>query len=107
MVFEVAGGADTFQTAWQIARPNATVVIAAMYQEPQVFPLPDMYGKNLTFKTGGVDGSYCQEIMDLTACGRLDASFLITHRCRLEQALEAYRVFEGKEDYVIKYAIKP
>ncbi len=107
VVFEVAGGTDTFQTAWQIARPNATVVIVAMYEEPQVLPLPDMYGKNLTFKTGGVDGSYCQEIMDLTACGRLDASFLITHRCGLEQILEAYRVFENKQDHVIKFAIKP
>ena len=45
--------------------------------------------------------------MDLTACGRLDASFLITHRCGLEQILEAYRVFENKQDHVIKYAIKP
>ena len=66
-VFEVAGGKDTFQTAWKIARPNAVVVVVAMYEEPQVLPLPDMYGKNLVFKTGGVDGTYCQEIMDLTA----------------------------------------
>ena len=71
-VFEVAGGKDTFQTAWKIARPNAVVVIVAMYEEAQTLPLPDMYGKNLIFKTGGVDGSYCQEIMDLTACGKLE-----------------------------------
>ena len=89
-VFEVAGGADTFQTAWQIARPNAVVVVVAMYEEPQMLPLPDMYGKNLVFKTGGVDGSYCQEIMDLTACGKLDAGFLITHRCRLEERHQSY-----------------
>ena len=56
MVFEAAGGRDTFQTAWKIARPNATAVIVAMYEEPQMLPLPDMYGKNLIFKTGGVDG---------------------------------------------------
>src|SRR5699024_11839096 len=77
VVFEVAGGKDTFQTAWRIARPNAVVVIVAMYEEPQILPLPDMYGKNLVFKTGGEDGSYCQEIMDLTACGKLDAGFRI------------------------------
>ena len=53
VVLEAAGGRDTFQTAWQLARPNATVTVAAMYEEPQVLPLPDMYGKNLTFKTGG------------------------------------------------------
>ena len=106
-VFEVAGGDTTFEMAWQIARPGAIVVIVAMYEEPQILPLPDMYGKNLIFKTGGVDGSFCQEMMDLTACGKLDAGFLITHRCRLDQILEAYDVFEQKKDHVIKYAIKP
>lgn len=107
VVFEVAGGPDTFQTAWKIARPNAVAVIVAMYEEPQLLPLPEMYGKNLTFKTGGVDGSYCQEIMDLTACGKLDASFLITHRCGMDGMMEAYDVFEKKMDHVIKYAVKP
>lgn len=105
-VFEVAGGGDTFQTAWKIARPNAVVVVVAMYEEPQTIPLPDMYGKNLVFKTGGVDGSFCQEIMDLTACGKLDTEFLITHRCSLEEIMEAYDVFENRKDHVIKYAVK-
>ena len=106
-VFEAAGGKDTFQTAWKIARPNAVVVIVAMYEESQTLPLPEMYGKNLVFKTGGVDGSYCQEIMDLTACGRLDAGFLITHRCRLDQIMDAYDIFEYRKEHVIKYAVKP
>lgn len=106
VVFEAAGGVDTFQTAWKIARPNAIVVVVAMYEEPQILPLPDMYGKNLVFKTGGVDGNYCQEIMDLTACGKLDASFLITHHCQLEEILEAYDLFEKKRDHVLKYAVK-
>ena len=107
VVFEVAGGKDTFQTAWRIARPNAVVVIVAMYEEPQILPLPDMYGKNLVFKTGGVDGSFCQEIMDLTAAGKLDTDFLITHRCGMDQIMEAYDIFEHKKDHVIKFAIKP
>ena len=104
-VFEVAGGSDTFQTAWKIARPNAVVVVVAMYEEVQKIPLPDMYGKNLIFKTGGVDGSYCGEIMDLTACGKLDAGFLITHRCALNDIMNAYDIFENKKDHVIKYAV--
>ncbi len=55
-VLEVAGGKDTFQLAWRCARPNAIVTVVALYDEPQLLPLPQMYGKNLTFKTGGVDG---------------------------------------------------
>lgn len=105
VLFEVAGGKDTFQMAWKLARPNANVVVVAMYEETQMLPLPDMYGKNLVFKTGGVDGNFCQEIMDLTACGKLNAECLITHRCRLDEIMDAYSVFENKQDNVIKYAI--
>ena len=49
-VLEVAGGRDTFRMAWKIARPNAVVCVVALYEEPQMIPLPDMYGKNLVFK---------------------------------------------------------
>ena len=55
-VIEVAGTDDSFRMAWQCARPNAIVTVVALYDNAQVLPLPEMYGKNLTFKTGGVDG---------------------------------------------------
>lgn len=105
-VFEVAGGKDTFQTAWKIARPNAVVTLVAMYEEDQRLPLPTMYGKNLIFKTGGVDGCYCDQIMKLIEKEKLDTGPLITHRTTLEHIMEAYEVFEKKQDGVIKYAVK-
>ena len=55
-VLEVAGSSDTFELAWKVARPNAIVTVVALYEENQTLPLPQMYGKNLIFKTGGVDG---------------------------------------------------
>lgn len=106
-VLEVAGGEDTFQTAWKIARANGIVCVVALYEEPQMLPLPEMYGKNLTFKTGGVDASNCEEIMRLIACKKLDTSCLITHRTGLGNIMEAYHVFENKLDSVIKYAVRP
>lgn len=105
VVFEAAGAEDTFQMAWQTARPNAVVVVVAMYEAPQILPLPDMYGKNLTFKTGGVDGFYCREIMNLMAEGKLDTGFLITHRCSFDRILDAYDLFENHREHVLKYAI--
>ena len=59
VVLEIAGSEDTFRLAWECARPNAIVTVVALYDKPQTLPLPDMYGKNLIFKTGGVDGCYC------------------------------------------------
>ena len=104
-VLEVAGARDTFQLAWRCARPNATVTVVALYDEPQVLPLPQMYGKNLTFKTGGVDGCDCEEVLGLIEQGKIDTTPLITHRFLLERIEEAYRLFENKEDGVIKVAI--
>jgi len=107
VVLEVAGAKDTFRLAWECARPNAIVTVVALYDEPQTLPLPDMYGKNLTFKTGGVDGCDCAEILKLIEAGKIDTTPLITHRYKLEDIEEAYRVFENKLDGVIKVAISP
>lgn len=105
VVIEVAGSGDTFELAWRSARPNAIVTVVALYDKPQVLPLPDMYGKNLTFKTGGVDGCDCAEILSLIEAGRIDTTSLITHIFPLSRIDEAYKIFENKEDGVIKVAI--
>ena len=90
VVMEVAGARDTFQLAWQCARPNAIVTVVAMYDEPQVLPLPD------------ID---CAEILRLIEAGKIDTTPLITHRFPLSRIEEAYRLFENREDGVIKVAI--
>ena len=104
-VLEVAGADDTFRLAWECARPNAIVTVVALYDQPQILPLPDMYGKNLTFKTGGVDGCDCEEVLRLIEAGKIDTTPLITHRFPLSEIEEAYRIFENKLDGVIKVAI--
>ena len=105
VVLEVAGTDDTFRLAWECARPNAIVTVVALYDCPQVLPLPDMYGKNLTFKTGGVDGCDCAEILRLIEEGKIDTTPLITHRFPLNEIEEAYRIFENKLDGVMKVAV--
>ena len=77
-----------------------------MYEESQELPLPQMYGKNLIFKTGGVDGCHCAETLQLIKEGKLDTTPLITHTYALADIEEAYRLFESQEDGVIKVAIE-
>ena len=81
--------------------------MVALYDAPQVLPLPDMYGKNLTFQTGGVDGCRCEEILSLIAQGKLDTTPLITHTYPLKDIAAAYDLFEHRRDNVIKVAIAP
>ena len=107
VVLEVAGGPDTFRLAWQCARPNAVVTVVALYDNDQVLPLPQMYGKNLTFKTGGVDGCNCAQTLDLIAAGKLDTTPLITHTYPLKDIDAAYQLFESRREGVIKVAIQP
>ena len=82
------------------------VTVVALYGKAQTLPLPDMYGKNLTFNTGGVDGCDCEETLKLIAEGKLDTETLITHTYPLSKIDEAYELFETKRDGVIKVAVE-
>ena len=105
-VIECGGSDESFALAWQCARPNAIVTVVALYDRAQSLPLPDMYGKNLTFKTGGVDGCDCAEILRLIAAGRIDTTPLITHRYPLSGIERAFELFERRRDGVIKVAVE-
>ena len=65
-----------------------------------------MYGKNLIFKTGGVDGCDCEETLNLIAQGKLNTEPLITHTYSLAEIEDAYELFENKRDGVIKVAVE-
>ncbi len=106
VVLEVAGSEETFRMAWECARPNAVVTVVALYDKPQTLPLPDMYGKNLTFKSGGVDGCDCAEILSLIEQGKINTLPLITHTFPLSDIHTAYDLFENRRDNVIKVAVE-
>ncbi len=104
-VIECAGAKDTFEMSWKIARPNAIVGVVAMYEENQILPLPQMYGKNLTFKTGGVDAIHCAKLLDLISKGLISTDFLITHKVSLENIKNGYELFENKRKNCLKVAV--
>ncbi len=106
-VIEAAGSSESFETAWRIARPNSVVALVAMYEEDPVLPLPRMYGKNLVFKTGGVDAVHCGTLLELIAAGRISTDFLITHKAPLNRILEGYAVFGAKKENCLKWAVTP
>lgn len=104
-VIECAGAKDTFEMSWKIARPNAIVGVVAMYEEDQILPLPQMYGKNLTFKTGGVDAIHCAKLLDLISKGLISTDFLITHKVSLGNIKNGYELFENKRENCLKVAV--
>lgn len=96
---------ENHQISWRIARPNAVVAVSAMYENDQTLPLPSMYGKNLIFKTGGVDATGLEKPLSLIEQGLIDTSCLISKRYALNDILEAYRAFEARENGCLKVVI--
>ena len=106
-VIEAAGKDGTFQLAWKIARPNAVISLLAMYEEDQVLPLPSMYGKNLTWKSGGVDACKDAYLVQLISEGKLDPTPLFNKEYTLNEIAQVYEDFAVKRDGLIKPVIKP
>lgn len=105
-VVEAAGGENTFEMAWKIARANAIVALVGMYEKSQILPLPDMYGKNLVFKTGGVDARHSDKLLRYISEGKISTDFLITQNFKFEEIENAYKFFEEKPEFCLKVAIE-
>lgn len=105
-VIEAAGAEDTFEMAWKIARANAKVALVGLYDKAQNLPLPDMYGKNLVFKTGGVDAIHSEDLIKLISEKKLNTDFLITQTFKLSEIENAYKFFEEKPEFCLKIAIE-
>ena len=54
-----------------------------------------------------MDGCDYRQILALIEERTLDTTCLISHRCKPEDIVEAYRVFENRLDEVIKIAVSP
>lgn len=108
VVIDCAGGSDQdFEMALDCTRPGGRLTIVAMYENNVTLPLPSIYGKNLTIKFGGVDGTDCEEILSLIEQGKLDTTMLITHRYSFRNLKFAYELFEGRKRGVMKIVFDP
>ena len=76
-----------------------------MYEKNQTLPLPEMYGKNLIFKTGGVDAVHCEKLLQLISENKINTDFLISKKLPLDEIINAYKIFEEKKDNCLKIAI--
>jgi threonine dehydrogenase-like Zn-dependent dehydrogenase len=62
------------------------------------FPYMKMWLKSLTFRAGWCNvQAYMRPLLDLIAAGRLQPEKIISHRMKLAQAEEAYRMFDAHE----------
>jgi threonine dehydrogenase-like Zn-dependent dehydrogenase len=71
-------------------------------------PMGAAMNKGLTMKMGQTHvQAYGELLLDMIQKGKIDPSFVITHRLTLDDAPGAYKTFRDKEDGCIKVVLKP
>jgi threonine dehydrogenase-like Zn-dependent dehydrogenase len=72
------------------------------------FPLGALMEKGLTLRTGQTNVQrYMPALLAAILDGKIDTTFLISHRLPLEQAADGYRLFHDEPDIATKVVLKP
>ncbi|HRH45773.1 MAG TPA: zinc-dependent alcohol dehydrogenase, partial [Pyrinomonadaceae bacterium] len=90
-------------------RKGGTVSIPGVYGGfLDKFPLGAAFGKGLTFKMGQTNmHKYMQPLFEAIEEGKIDPSFVISHRLNLSEAPKAYEQFNIEKDGWRKVVLKP
>jgi len=99
---------QALREAIMCCRKGGTVSILGVYGVMDKFPVGVMMNKGLTVRTAQQHGQkYVPKLLEHTQRGELDASFLATHRCSLEDAPRGYQMFKNKEDRCLRVVFTP
>ncbi|QCT02997.1 GroES-like protein [Paenibacillus algicola] len=103
------GTISALEMAMVAVRKFGTIQLTGVYgSKYNMFPLGNMFERNLTLKMGQAPVIHLMPMLfDMINQGKLDPTEIITHRVPLDQASEAYKVFNDHEDECIKVVLKP
>jgi threonine dehydrogenase-like Zn-dependent dehydrogenase len=96
---ECVGLPATIETALHSVRHGGTVsVVGVPDASEQTFPYMHVWWNDLTY-TGGLCNVpvYMRPLLDLIQAGRLDPALVVSHRLKLDEGEEAYRMFDARE----------
>ena len=90
-------------------RAGGTVSISGVYGGfLNMLPLGAAFQKGVTIKMGQCNVlNYMDKLMRFIEEGKIDPSFVITHRCKLDDGPKMYDTFKDKKDGCIKVVMKP
>jgi threonine dehydrogenase-like Zn-dependent dehydrogenase len=100
---------NALRQALQACGKGGTVSIPGVYGGfLDKLPIGAAFAKGLTLRMGQTHvHSYVRELLKLVEDGRIDPSFVVTHRLPLQDAPRAYETFKAKEDGCIKVVLRP
>ena len=109
MAYLATDRASTLRQAIHCCRKGGTVSIPGVYGGfIDKVPMGAAFSKGLTLKMGQTHvHKYLPLLLGLIDNGRIDPSFVITHRAPIDDAPRLYKTFRDKKDGCVKVVLKP
>jgi 2-desacetyl-2-hydroxyethyl bacteriochlorophyllide A dehydrogenase len=103
---DAVGHPDALDLAIRLTRKAGTVVATGVYAEPCQVHMGLVWIKALTLKTGHANViGHVDRVLGMLAAGTLDPSPLVTHHMSLDDAPEAYAIYDRRE--ALKIVLTP
>ena len=100
---------SVLRQAIQAVRKGGTVSIPGVYGGLlDKVPFGAAFGKGITLKMGQTNmHNYMKPLLERIEQGQIDPSYIISHRIRLDETPEMYKVWRDKTEQVTKIVIDP
>jgi alcohol dehydrogenase len=106
VVIDAVGHPDAFDMACRLARKAGTVSAIGVYAERMEVHMGVVWIKALNIVTGHANViGHVDRVLAMMDAGVLDPSPLVTHHMKLEQAEEAYEIYDRRE--ALKIVMEP
>ncbi len=103
---DAVGHPDAFDLAIRLARKAGTVVAIGVYAEPAQVHMGLIWIKALTIKSGHANViGHVDRVLSMLQAGSVDPTPLVTHHMPLDDAAEAYAVYDRRE--ALKIVLQP
>lgn len=104
-----AGTIDPIIMAADCVKKFGTIQLTGVYGSPaNAYPLHSIFTRNITVKAGQAPViHYMPELFEKVKNAEFDPTDIITHKMPLDNAVQAYKIFDEKEDGCIKVVLKP
>jgi 2-desacetyl-2-hydroxyethyl bacteriochlorophyllide A dehydrogenase len=106
LAVEAVGNPDALDLALRLARKAGTVSVTGVYAERTEVHMGVLWIKALTLTSGHANViKHLDRVLELLSEGKLDPAPLVTHHMKLDEAPDAYRVYDNRE--ALKIVLAP
>jgi 2-desacetyl-2-hydroxyethyl bacteriochlorophyllide A dehydrogenase len=106
LAVDAVGHPDALDLALRLARKAGTVSATGVYAERVEVHMGVLWIKALTLTSGHANViKHLDRVLELLSAGKLDPAPLVTHHMKLDEAPDAYRVYDNRE--ALKIVLSP